>query len=76
MKCRHKSRIGKCSNIINHDECIYDECQSQLNYQTNADRIREMSDEELAEFFKVAKADNQDCVEHREWLKWLRSESE
>ena len=82
MKCIHKSEIGKCSNIINHDECIYDECQSQLHYQTRADRIRSMSDEELAEFladsekfspckncdFHFVDAMNDDCKAPDGWI--------
>lgn len=51
--------------------------------QTNADRIRSMTDEELAGFLKEVKEDYQwanpdypDCEDCGEWLKWLKSESE
>lgn len=51
--------------------------------QTNADRIRNMTDEELAEFLKEVKEDYQwanpdypDCDDCGEWLEWLKSESE
>lgn len=51
--------------------------------QTNADRIRSMTDDELAEFLKEVKEDYQwanpdypDCYDCGEWLEWLKSESE
>lgn len=51
--------------------------------QTNADRIRNMTDDELAEFLKEVKEDYQwanpdypDCDDCGEWLEWLKSESE
>lgn len=50
--------------------------------QTNADRIRNMTDEELAEFLKEVKEDYQwanpdypDCDDCGEWLEWLQSEA-
>lgn len=51
--------------------------------QTNADRIRSMTDDELAEFLKEVKEDYQwanpdypDCEDCGEWLNWLQSEAE
>ena len=51
--------------------------------QTNADRIRNMSDEELAEFLCKVKSDYQwmehefpSEEEHGEWEEWLQSEAE
>ena len=51
--------------------------------QTNADRIRSMTDEELAEFLCKVKADYQWITqdfpredECSEWEKWLQSEVE
>lgn len=51
--------------------------------QTNADRIRSMTDEELASFLKEVKEDYQwanpdypDCEDCGEWLNWLQSEAE
>ena len=51
--------------------------------QTNADRIRNMSDEELAEYLCKVKSDYQwmehefpSEEEHSEWEEWLKSESE
>ena len=50
---------------------------------TNADRIRNMSDEELAEFLCKVKSDYQwmehefpSEEEHGEWEDWLQSEAE
>lgn len=50
---------------------------------TNADRIRNMSDEELAEFLCKVKSDYQwmehefpSEEEHGEWEEWLQSEAE
>ncbi len=51
--------------------------------QTNADRIRSMTDEELAWFLKEVKEDYQwanpdypDCEDCGEWLNWLQLEAE
>lgn len=53
------------------------------NKQTNADRIRSMTDEELAIFLKEVKEDYQwanpdypDCEDRGEWLNCLQSEAE
>lgn len=57
--------------------------RDQKKPQTNADRIRSMTDDELAEFLKEVKEDYQwanpdypDCDDCGEWLEWLKSESE
>lgn len=45
--------------------------------QTNADRIRNMSDEELAEFlvkYDISLKDKE--IEPNNWLEWLQSEAE
>ena len=62
------------------------EVASIQNYETNhtnADRIRNMSDEELAEFLCKVKSDYQwmehefpSEEEHGEWEEWLQSEAE
>ena len=51
--------------------------------QTNADRIRSMTDEELAGLLKEVKEDYQwastdypDCEDGGEWLNWLQLEAE
>lgn len=59
--------------------------ESEVDYapMTNADRIRSMTDEELADFLKEVKEDYQwanpdypDCEDRGEWLNWLQSEAE
>ena len=66
------------------------ECMKSMDKkpQTNADRIRSMSDEELAEFIEQVSTDSMDTIsfgtkeyeeswEHKETaLKWLQSEVE
>ena len=48
------------------------------NPQTNADRIRSMTDEELAEYFNTVTKDvlGGSTWDTEGWLKWLREESE
>lgn len=61
-----------------------DECFELVDVKaTNADRIRNMSDEELAEFLCKVKSDYQwmehefpSEEEHSEWEEWLQSEAE
>ena len=57
--------------------------QEKEKPKTNADRIRGMTDDELAEFLKEVKGDYQwanpdypDCDDCGKWLEWLKSESE
>lgn len=70
--CQHNS------NLRDSEPCC--RCDSR---QTNADRIRNMSDEELAEFLCKVKSDYQwmehefpSEEEHGEWKDWLQSEAE
>lgn len=70
--CKHNS------NSRDNEPCC--RCDSK---QTNADRIRSMTDEELAGFLKEVKEDYQwanpdypDCEDCGEWLNWLQSEAE
>ena len=49
------------------DECDYKDCPWRTEQMTNADRIRAMSDEELAEFL-IDLADDEN-LRIREWLK-------
>lgn len=51
---------------IHPDGCIV------TNKQTNADRIRSMTDEELAEIF----AQYNISLDKDGWLEWLKAESE
>lgn len=71
-KCQYNS------NSIDNEPCC--RCDSK---QTNADMIRNMSDEELAEFLCKVKSDYQwmehefpSEEEHSEWEEWLQSEAE
>lgn len=70
--CQHKG------NSRDNEPC----CRCDGNH-TNADRIRNMSDEELAEFLCKVKSDYQwmehefpSEEEHGEWEDWLQSEAE
>ena len=70
--CKHNN------NSRDNEPCY--RCDSK---HTNADRIRNMSDEELAGFLKEVKEDYQwantdypDCEDCGEWLNWLQSEAE
>lgn len=57
---------------------IVNELTEEYKPKTQADRIRSMSDEELAEFFsKRDKIPNRyKCKEIEDWIKWLQSEAE
>ena len=53
----------------------------EVTYATNADRIRAMTDEELAEFFRMAVVDQIEDARvgfgawsGKEWLEWLKQE--
>lgn len=72
-----------CGNIA--DSPVLDmerDCEYYVP-QTNADRIRSMTDEELAGLLKEVKEDYQwanpdypDCEDCGEWLNWLQLEAE
>ena len=64
----------------------YDDCPQEASKPTNADRIRSMSDEELAAFMREYGGSAPDCRESRLknhtckscdicWLDWLRKEA-
>ena len=69
---------------MNVERCRAEAELRNLQYvKTNADRIRNMSDEELAEFLCKVKSDYQwmehefpSEEEHGEWKEWLQSEAE
>lgn len=70
-------------SIMNKDYALIHKFIMESKSNTNADRIRNMSDEELAEFLKEVKGDYQwanpdypDCEDCGEWLEWLQSEAE
>lgn len=54
------------------------ECDRQ--FQTNADRIRSMSDEELAQYLAILMADTRDGVAYStdedRWFVWLQQPAE
>lgn len=67
-----------CGNIA--DSPVLDMERDYEYYvpQTNADRIRSMTDEELAEWFNTVTKDvlGGSTWNKKGWLKWLRAESE
>ena len=71
VKCKYEGTgvwNGRCTGTKEVDPCPgYDKCKEyKPNYTTNADRIRAMSDEELAEFL-IDLADDGN-LRIREWL--------
>lgn len=72
MKCKFE-HDGDCCNIGSPQymcKCKPDVCNSTVP-MTNAERIREMSDEELAEMF-AGIADEVPSDNAQAWLEWLQ----
>ena len=79
VKCKYEGTgiwNGRCTGTKEVDPCTgYDKCkQYKPNYTTNADRIRAMSDEDLADFLAYtwetsARAWQKDTGETLNWLK-------
>lgn len=79
-------QVGKrvwCENIADCPDLDMERGCENYAPMTNADRIRNMTDEELARFLKEVKEDYQwanpdypDCEDYGEWLEWLQSEAE
>lgn len=70
-------------SIMDKDYPLIRKFITESKSKTNADRIRNMSDEELAEFLCKVKSDYQwmehefpSEEEHSEWEEWLQSEAE
>lgn len=70
-------------SVMDKDYSLIRRFVNESKAQTNADRIRSMTDEELAGFLKEVKEDYQwanpdypDCEDYGEWLEWLQSEVE
>ena len=70
-------------SIMDKDYALIHKFIMESKSNTNADRIRNMSDEELAEFLCRVKSDYQwmehefpSEEEHSEWEEWLQSEAE
>ena len=69
--------LGRMFGIEKSIEII-NELAEEYKSKTQADKIRLMSDEELAEFFSERdKIPNRyKCKEIEDWIKWLQSEAE
>lgn len=69
--------LGRMFGIEKSIEII-NELAEEYKPKTQADKIRSMSDEELAEFFSERdKIPNRyKCKEIEDWIKWLQSETE
>nr|DAP72677.1 MAG TPA: hypothetical protein [Caudoviricetes sp.] len=69
----HTCNCQRNSNSRDNEPCC--RCDSK---QTNADRIRNMSDEELAEFLAVhdLALNGNDLPMLTDWFEWLQSEAE
>lgn len=70
-------------SIMDKDYALIHKFIMESKSNTNADKIRNMSDEELAEFLCRVKSDYQwmehefpSEEEHSEWEEWLQSEAE
>ena len=86
--CRLRKESAKAFDIhwMGTDDCPYDKCPVPDFPKTNADRIRAMSDEELAKWLSN-KTECQYCSVRSEWcteseascrtnwLDWLRQEA-
>lgn len=73
MACKYKSRVwdnGWC-NVACRYCTLTQESDCEHNKQTNADRIRAMSDEELAKEMRSHAFALAACSE-RAWLEWLK----
>ena len=74
IKCKYEGTgiwNGRCIGTKEVDPCPgYDNCkQYKPNYMTNADRIRAMSDEELA---KLLCRTGWRMIEQKECFEWLK----
>lgn len=84
LNCKRYDRKAKwCETIDDSPDEDFERCCDVYEKMTNADRIRAMSDEELAEFLCKVKSDYQ-WSDHEfpseeecgEWGEWLQSEVE
>lgn len=72
---------ANCTSFIN-GECTASWCEYRVKKQTNADRIRSMSDEELALFLDGIRSCSHcvrygnNCFPHWDALRWLQQEAE
>ena len=78
IKCKYEGTgiwNGRCVGTREVDRCPgYDNCkQYKPNYMTNAQKIRAMSDEELA---KLLCCTGWRMIEQKECLEWLQQPAE
>ena len=78
VKCKYEGTgiwNGRCVGTKEVDPCPgYDKCKEyKPDYMTNADRIRAISDEELA---KLLCCTGWRMIEQKECLEWLQQPSE
>lgn len=78
VKCKYEGTgiwDGRCTGTKEVDPCPgYDKCkQYKPNYMTNAQKIRAMSDEELA---KLLCCTGWRMIEQKECLEWLQQPAE
>lgn len=77
--CKHLNERGYCEFTACIIPCVVSATIPEVKPQTNADRIRSMTDEELAEWIytdgccQEGKCSNVGCKEC--WLEWLKQES-
>lgn len=82
--CRLRKESAKAFDIhwLGEDDCPYADCPVPDPHNTNAVRIRSLSDEELAKYLAWLE-DEQACYQWEmygdvdritEWLEWLREE--
>ena len=78
IKCKYEGTgiwSGRCVGTKEVDPCPgYDKCKEyKPDYMTNADRIRAMSDEELA---RLLCCNGWRMIEQKECLEWLQQPAE
>ena len=77
--CRNRGKNSRC-NLYTEISNYAEKCKDfKPKKQTNADRIRSMSDEELAEWLTSITDDAQSDAESKcdyQWSEWLQSEVE
>ena len=74
--------MAKCTGVrcpMQHgykvDECKHTDCPYRTEPVTNADKIRAMSDEELAEWMAECNAYKENA-DASQWLPWLKQPAE
>ncbi len=79
-ECKYPNEVCGNMTVLNgaaYCDSVPCSLKGELPKQTNADSIRAMSDEELAEFLERFGTFNQPCsLSVGEPLKWLQSEAE